>query len=84
MPMTDLFGLGGQELLDRVRLVPPYRARVESLQRIIDLLDWEIDVVRRQIATRLIGYPGYRAVQRIPGIGSTPAAVFVAEIAGRG
>lgn len=80
VPMTDLFGLGGQELLDRVWLDPPYRSRVEGLRRVIDLLDWEIDTVRRQIAIRLAGDPGYRALQRIPGIGSTLAAVFVAEI----
>nr|WP_242606716.1 IS110 family transposase [Protofrankia symbiont of Coriaria ruscifolia] len=80
VPMTDLFGVGGQELLDRVWLDPPYRARVDSLRRIIDLLDWEIDTVRRRITTRLAGDPGYRAVQQIPGIGSTLAAVFVAEI----
>jgi len=47
---------------------------------VIDLLDEEIDTVRRQIDTRLAGDPGYRAVQQIPGIGPTLAAVFVAEI----
>ena len=78
--MTDLFGVGGQQLLDEVWLDPPYRAHVNSLRRVIDLLDEEIDTVRRQIATRLAGDPGYRAVQQIPGIGPTLAAVFVAEI----
>jgi transposase len=80
VPMTDLFGVGGQELLDDVRLDPPYRARVDSLRRVVDLLDWEIDIARRQIGARLAGDPGYRAVQQIPGIGTTLAAVFVAEI----
>jgi transposase len=78
--MTDLFGVGGQELLDEVWLDPPYRARVNSLRRVIDLLDEEIDTVRRQISTRLAGDPGYRAVQEIPGVGPTLGAVFVAEI----
>ncbi|WP_084010960.1 transposase [Pseudofrankia sp. DC12] len=47
---------------------------------VIDLLDEEIDTVRRQISTRLAGDPGYRAVQQIPGVGPTLGAVFVAEI----
>jgi transposase len=78
--MSDLFGVGGRELLDRVWLDPPYRARVEGLRRLIDQLDWEIDTVHRQIVTRLAADPGYRAVQTIPGIGTTLGAVFVAEI----
>jgi transposase len=81
--MTDLFGVGGQQLLDGVWLDPPYRAHVNSLRRVVDLLDEEIDTVRRQIATRLAGDPGYRAVQQIPGIGPTLAAVFVGPRAGR-
>ena len=80
MVMTDLFGVGGQQLLDEVWLAPPYRAHANSLRRLIDLLDEEIDTVRRQIGVRLAGDQGYRAVQQIPGIGPTLAAVFVAEI----
>jgi len=78
--MSDLFGVAGQNLLDEVWLDPPYRAHVNSLRRIIDLFDEEVDTVRRQISTRLAADPGYRACQRIPGIGATLAAVFVAEI----
>jgi transposase len=80
VPMTDLFGVAGQQLLDDARLDPPYRARVDSLRRVIDLLDAEIDTVHRQVGARLAGDPGYRALQQIPGIGTTLAAVFVAEI----
>jgi hypothetical protein len=43
--LTDLFGVAGNDLLDRLqdgdRLPGPYTARVRSLRRLIDDLDFE-------------------------------------------
>lgn len=78
--MSDLFGLQGSQLLDRLQLPGPYAARIGSLRRLIDSLDFEIDLFTGIVAGRLHRHPGYAAVQTIPGIGSTLAAVFVAEI----
>ena len=36
VPMSDLFGVGGQVLLDKVHLADAYRVRVESLRDLID------------------------------------------------
>jgi transposase len=36
VPMTDLFGVGGQRLLDEVHLGDAYRVRVESLRNLIE------------------------------------------------
>jgi transposase len=80
VPMSDLFGVGGTALLDRLRLDPAYAARVGSLRRVIDLLDFEIDVVSKRVAVQLSSHDGYRAVQALPGVGKVLAAVFVAEI----
>ncbi len=80
VPMSDLFGVGGNKLLDRLGLDAPYAARVGSLRRIIDLLDFEIDVVSKRVAVQLSGHDGYRAIQALPGVGPVLAAVFVAEI----
>jgi transposase len=80
VPVSDLFGVGGQRLLDRLGLDAPYAARVGSLRRIIDLLDFEIDVVSKRVAVQLSGHDGYRAIQAVPGIGPVLAAIFVAEI----
>ncbi len=80
VPMSDLFGAAGTTLLDRLGLDPAYAARVGSLRRIIDLLDFEIDVVSKRVAAQLSGHDGYRAIQTIPGVGPVLAAVFVAEI----
>jgi transposase len=67
-------------LLERLDTPAPYLARVGSLRRLIDDLDVEIDLFARLIRGRLVADPGYRAVQTIPDIGPTLAAVFVAEI----
>ena len=80
VPVSDLFGLGGARLLDRVQLPAPYAARIASLRRMIESLDFEIDLFAGLVRGRLAGDPGYLAVQTIPGVGPTLAAVFVAEI----
>ncbi len=70
----------GTDLLDRLALPAAYAARIASLRRIMDLLDFEIDVFAGLTKTRLAGDPGYTAVQTIPGIGPVLGAVLVAEI----
>ena len=78
--MSDLFGLEGSELLKTVDLPSASRARIDSNRRIIAALDWEVELFSNLVAGRLRNDPGYRAVQTIPGVGPTLAAVFVAEI----
>jgi transposase len=78
--VSDLFGVEGTALLDRLELAAPYAARIGSLRRIMDALDFEIDHVAGMLRGRLAAHPGYAAVQTIPGIGPTLAAVLVAEI----
>jgi transposase len=80
VPMSDLFGVAGQQLLDGLRLDAVYHARIASLRRLIDALDFEIDIVAKRTAARLAADPGYRAVQTISGVGPVLAAIFVAEI----
>src|SRR4051794_27202069 len=59
--MSDLFGVAGIELLDGLDLPKVYAARVASLRRVIDLLDFEIDVFARLAHGRLARDPGYIA-----------------------
>jgi transposase len=80
LPMSDLFGDRGQRLLAAARLAPESRARVNSLLRLIDDLDFEVQIFADLVAGRLRTDPGYRAILRIPGVGPVLAAVFVAEI----
>ena len=78
--LTDLFGVAGTELLDRLNLPAPYAARVSSLRRLLEGLEFEIDLFTNLVQGRLRTDPGYVAVQQIPGIGPILAAVFLAEI----
>jgi transposase len=78
--MTDLFGAEGTLLLDKVELPTPYQARVVSLRRLIESLDFDIDLFTKLTRGQLAKHPGYTAIQQIPGIGEVLAAVFVAEI----
>jgi transposase len=78
--MSDLFGVDGTALLDRLRLPAPYAARIASLRRLLDDLEFEIDLFTNLVQGRLRTDPGYVAVQQIPGIGPVLGAVFVAEI----
>lgn len=78
--MSDLFSVPGEDLLDRCPLPGPYAARVQSLRRLIDDLDVEIELFARLTRGRLAANPGYTALQQLPGVGPVLAAVFVAEV----
>ncbi len=78
--MTDLFGVGGTELLNRLTLPAPYAARIASLRRVMGMVDVEIELFAGMVRARLARDPGYIAVRTIPGIGPVLGAVFVAEI----
>jgi transposase len=80
LPAGDLFGTRGRALLAPAPLDGAYRARVNSLCRLLDALGFEIDVAAHLVSGRLATHAGYRAIQAIPGVGPTLAAVFVAEI----
>jgi transposase len=78
--MSDLFGLAGQQLLDRLVLPAAYQHRIGSLRRLIEVFELEIDATAKLTRARLKADPGFIAVQTIPGIGPILGAVFVAEI----
>ncbi len=80
VPMSDLFGVGGQQLLARAPMAVESRSRVDSALRLITALDFEIELFAKLVAGRLRIHPGYVAIQVIPGVGPILAAVFVAEI----
>jgi transposase len=78
--MTDLFGVGGQVLLDQCHLGDAYAIRVESLRDLIEVYDREVEMLEARISQRLSGHPGYQAIQVIPGVARVLGAIFVAEI----
>jgi transposase len=80
VPMSDLFGPGGQRLLAAAAVSVESRSRIDSLLRLITGLGFEIDLFAQLVAGRLRTHPGYVAIQQVPGVGPVLAAVFVAEI----
>jgi transposase len=80
VPMSDLFGPGGRQLVVATGLSVESRARADSALRLINNLDVEIDSFTELIGGRLRKDPGYRAIQQIPGVGPILGAVLVAEI----
>lgn len=77
---SDIFGVRGRALLADAPLDPVPREHVDSLLRVADLLTAEIATVTQAVLARVAGIPGWRVIQRLPGIGPILAAVIVAEI----
>jgi len=80
VPVSDLFGRAGRELLDTVHLGAAYATRVASTRELIESFETEIAMLEARITGLLGNDPGYQAIQRIPGVGPVLAAVFCAEI----
>ncbi|TYL51733.1 IS110 family transposase [Nocardioides sp. BGMRC 2183] len=78
--MSDLFGVDGTALLDRLEVPAPYAARVSSLRRVMADVEFEIDLFTNLAQGQIRSDPGYLALQKIPGIGPGLGAVFLVEI----
>jgi transposase len=78
--VSDVFGVTGRQRLARVPLGAAYAQRIGSLLELINILDGHEARFAAMIAGRLDTHAGYQAIQQLPGIGPTLAAVFVAEI----
>ena len=62
VPMSDLFGLAGQRLLDTTPFADAYGTRVSSLRVLIEAVDNEIDMLGGVIGTWLADDVGYHAI----------------------
>ena len=81
VPMTDLFGVSGTELLETCHLATAYRTRVESLRDLIEVFDREIAKLEgRSCATSFAAMPVIRRSSRSQVSARLFASVFVAEI----
>ena len=69
VPVSDLFGVGGQQLLARVELAPAARARVDSALRLIETWTSKSRCSPSWPPGRLRTHGGYQAIQQIPGVG---------------
>jgi transposase len=83
--MSDLFGVGGRQLLAHLcetdaRFHSAYGQHIESLVVLVDAFTTEIDELSDSIGHLFRDHAGYHAIQELPGVGPVLAAIFVAEI----
>jgi transposase len=79
-PVGDLWGTSGPVWLDQLDLPKAYMVRIDSLRDLVEGYDREIAMLKREIHGLLKDHAGYGAIQAIPGVGKTIAAIMVAEI----
>ena len=78
--VSDLFGVGGRQLLATAPLDAAYRLRVYVLCQLIDPLDFELQAVSGPLRIALAGDRGFAPVPAVPRVEPVLAAIFVAEI----
>ena len=79
-PVSDLFGVAGHELLDRLAIPEPWRGTVEASLSLIDDLDAEIDLVNRRLKLGGADHPYIPILLTAPGISRVLAFTISAEI----
>jgi transposase len=78
--VSDLFGIEGRALLERLALPDAWRADVEASLRLIDDLDREIAAVERDLRTLELDHPYVPLLRTIPGVGLVLAFTIASEI----
>jgi transposase len=79
-PVTDLFGVAGRQLLQRLDVPQPWRATVDASLRLMDDLEAQIQTINKQL--RALG-PDHRympLLMTVPGIGWVLSYTIAAEI----
>jgi transposase len=79
-PVSDLFGVQGRELLERLPLPDVWRGSLEASLRLIDELDREIATIERQLRTLGSEHPYVPLLTTVPGISWVLASTIAAEI----
>jgi transposase len=79
-PVSDLFGVAGRELLDRLVIPQPWRDTLEASLSLIEDLDAEIDIVNRRLRLSSAHHPYIPLLLSAPGVGWVLAFTIAAEI----
>jgi transposase len=78
-PYQRLFGPNGRRFLAQLELREPPRRRLDSLLRLVDDFDREIELVRREIDTLAEHDPRVDVLTQLKGIGPYTALLVIAE-----
>jgi transposase len=79
-PVTDLFGVEGRELLQRLEVPEPWRSNVTASLKLVDDLEDQIDEVNRRLRAGHADHPYIPLLLSVPGIGWVLAFTIAAEI----
>src|SRR3954452_1671893 len=79
-PVSDLFGLAGRELLQRLELPPQWRQSLDVSLHLIDELDLQIAEVAKELRATRANHPYVPLLMSAPGIGWVLAFTIAAEI----
>jgi transposase len=79
-PVSDLFGVGGRQLLDSLALPDAWRETLETSLYLVDELDEEIHDCERELKRLGADHPYVPLLITIPGIAWTLAYTIAAEI----
>jgi len=79
-PVTDLFGVGGRKLLERLEVPEPWRGNVTASVVLIDDLERQIAEVNTRLKEGHAHHPYIPLLMSAPGIGWVLAFTIAAEI----
>jgi transposase len=79
-PVSDLFGVGGRQLLERLALPAAWRQTLETSLYVVDELDDEIGECERELRRLGADHPYVPLLTTIPGIAWTLGYTIAAEI----
>jgi transposase len=79
-PVSDLFGVAGRELLERLDLPEPWRQTVDASIGLIDDLEGQIAAINKQLRETGADHPYVPLLLTVPGIGQVLAYTIAAEI----
>ena len=79
-PVTDLFGVAGRRLLDRLEIPQPWRGSVDASLVLIDDLERQIAEINGQLRIGGADHPYVPLLLTVPGIGWVLAFTIAAEI----
>jgi transposase len=79
-PVSDLFGLAGRELLERLNIPEPWRGTVDASVDLIGDLEQQIDQINGELRVSGADHPYVPLLLTVPGIGWVLAFTIASEI----